>query len=256
MMLASIKAEFRKLWTVRSTYVLFIVAFALVMIFAFYAEGIKALPASLHDTGKLASEVTNAVVTVSLLGALAGVLLMTHEYRYNTIMYTLTSSSSRTKTLLAKIVAVSVFSVLFSLVFAVISPLMTLLGLHIKGLTLDPQQLDVFSLAWRAVFYGWGFSMFGLAFAVILRHQIGVIVTLFMVPSTGEALVGLLLRHNAVYLPFTALGQVLEHHPVVQAGRLINPIAMSYGRAALIAALYIAVVWVVAWILFTRRDAN
>src|SRR3954467_14136812 len=102
MMVASIKAEFRKLWTVRSTYVLFLVAFALVAIFAFYAEGIKASPATVQDAGKLAGEVTNAVVTVSLLGALAGVLLMTHEYRYNTIMYTLTSSNSRSKTLLAK----------------------------------------------------------------------------------------------------------------------------------------------------------
>ncbi|HEV7454981.1 MAG TPA: ABC transporter permease [Candidatus Saccharimonadales bacterium] len=259
MMLASIKAEFRKLWTVRSTYVLFIVAFVLVMIFAFYAEGIKALPASVHDSGKLASEVTNAIMSVSLLGALAGVLLMTHEYRYNTIMYTLTSSNSRTKTLFAKIVAVSAFAVLFALVFAILSPLMTLLGLHIKGLTLDHQQFDVFSLAWRVVFYGWGFSMLGLALAVLLRNQIAVIVTLFMAPATVEPLLGLLLKHNAVYLPFSALGQVLQHQVSEPSGQAVKgavTFAMSYGRSALVTLLYLVVFWIVAWVLFARRDAN
>jgi ABC-type transport system involved in multi-copper enzyme maturation permease subunit len=237
-----------------------LVAFALVALFAFYIEGIKASPESIHDAGKLASEVTNAVVSVSLIGALAGVLLMTHEYRYNTIMYTLTSSNSRSKTLLAKILAVSVFSILFALLFGTLSPLMTLLGLHIKGLTLDPQQLDVFSLAWRAAFYGWGFSMLGLALAVMLRHQIGVIVTLFMAPTTLEGLLGLLLKHNSMYLPFTSLAQVLQHQVSqtrsVDAAKETIVIAMSYGHAALVALAYIVGAWIIAWILFLRRDAN
>jgi ABC-2 type transport system permease protein len=169
-MMASIKAEFRKLWTVRSTYVLFLVAFLLVMIFAFYAEGIKAAPASVHDTGKLASEITNAIMTVSLIGALAGVMLMTHEYRYNTIMYTLTASNSRLKTLVAKVLAVTAFSVIFTLTFALLSPLMTWIGLSIKGMHLDPQHIDLFSVAWRALFVGWAFQMVGLVSAVLLRN--------------------------------------------------------------------------------------
>ena len=92
-MFASLKAELRKLLTVRSTYIITALAFALVTFYAFYIEGFKADAARLHNPGLLASEVTGAVMTVAIFGALIGVLLMAHEYRYSTIVYTLTSLS-------------------------------------------------------------------------------------------------------------------------------------------------------------------
>jgi ABC-2 type transport system permease protein len=254
-MMASIKAEFRKLWTVRSTYVLFLVAFLLVMIFAFYAEGIKAAPASVHDTGKLASEITNAIMTVSLIGALAGVMLMTHEYRYNTIMYTLTASNSRLKTLVAKVLAVTAFSVIFTLTFALLSPLMTWIGLSIKGMHLDPQHIDLFSVAWRALFVGWAFQMVGLVSAVLLRNQVATIVVLFMTPSTVEPLLSLMLKHNAAYLPFSAIEQVLQHQTTGTSPETMH-IVLSYGKAAIVVLVYFAVAWLAATLLFKWRDAN
>jgi ABC-2 type transport system permease protein len=256
-MMPSVKAEFRKLWTVRSTYALFLFALAPVIIFAFYAEGLRAAPASLSNHGLLASEIHNAVMTVSLIGSIAGVLLMTHEYRYNTIMYTLTASNSRVKTLLAKVVAISVFSVIFTVVFGLLAPFLTWLGIHIKGQPLTSQEFDVFSLAWRGLFVGWAFQMIALGLAALVRNQIAVIVILFMAPSTLEPLVGLLLKHNAIYLPFSAITQVLQHQMV---GGELGPgavhIALSYGRAALIVLAYLAVIWLLAVILFKRRDAN
>lgn len=254
-MIPAIKAEFRKLWTVRSTYVLFAVAFALVMLFAFYVEGVKAPPGAAYDTDKLAGEVINAVMTVSVIGALAGVLLMTHEYRYNTIMYTVTSSNSRIKTLLAKFIAVSVFSILFTATFALLSPCMTWLGMSIKGMTLVPQHIDIFSLVWRALFVGWAFQMIGLVTAALLRNQIGTIVVLLMTPSTAEPLMGLLLKHNAFYLPFSAITQVLQHRTTGTSPETIH-IAMSYGKAAIVVLIYLSVLWVAAALLFKWRDAN
>jgi ABC-2 type transport system permease protein len=254
-MIASIKAEFRKLWTVRSTYVIFIAAFLIAGLFAFYAEGIKAPPAAVHDTGKLASEVMNAVTTLSLIGALAGVLLMTHEYRYNTIMYTLTSSNSRLKTLVAKIVAATAFSIIFTVVFACLAPFMTWLGMSIKGLTLDPQQWDLFSLAWRSLFVGWAFQMIGLVIAVLLRNQIGTIVLIFMSPATIEPLLGLLLKHNAFYLPFSATIQVMQHQTTGTSPETMH-IAMSYGKAAVVVLIYLVIAWAAAALLFRWRDAN
>lgn len=254
-MLASLKAECRKLLTVRSTY--FIIAFvlALVVFFAFYVEGIKANGivhhggvAMLNDPHKLASEVTGAIGAVSLFGALAGVLLMTHEYRYNTIMYTLTASRSRSKTLLAKVLTVSAFAAVFTLIIAAFSPSMTLLGLHLKHVQLIHQDFQFWHLGLRALFYGWGFSMAGLLFAVLMRNQIAAIVTLFFLPTTIEAILGLLLKKNAVYLPFGALNAVLQDKPEVGT--------LSHAHAAMVFAAYLVVGWIVAWILFVRRDAN
>jgi hypothetical protein len=67
---------------------------------------------------------------------------------------------------------------------------------------------------------------------------------MFLIPGTVEQLLGLLLKKNQVYLPFSALGAVLEHNQI------------SYVRAATVVGLYVVVGWIVAWVLFLRRDAN
>ncbi len=252
-MIPSIKAEFRKLFTVRSTYVMVGLSIVLVTIFAFYVEGIRAT-GYINDPGKLASEVTNAISTVSIFGAIVALLAFAHEYRYGTIMYTLTSSNSRTKTLSAKIIAVSVFAVIFSILIGIYSPLMTYLGLQVSGTGFGPQTLEYADLLWKTVFTGWGYAMTGLLFAALLRNQVAAIAALFLIPTTIEPLLGLILKHNAAYLPFSALQQV---------PRLVSssppPDAMNYltpGKGALVFAAYLLTGCIIAWILFLRRDAN
>ncbi len=249
-----IKAEFRKLFTVRSTYVAVGIAFAFVTLFAFYIEGIRAT-GNIMDPLKLAREIINAVSSVSIFGAIVGLMLFGNEYRYNTIMYTLTSSNSRSKTLLSKILAMSVFAVGFSLLVAVYSPLMTRLGLQIKGFTLVPQTIAYGSLLWKVVFTGWAYGMLGLLLAALLRNQIAAIVMLLITPITVEPLLTLLLKHNSIYLPFSALQQVTNttmSAPPPQA----NIPYLTPGKGAMVFATYLLVGWVVTWILFLRRDAN
>jgi ABC-2 type transport system permease protein len=247
-MFAALKAEFRKLYTVRSTYLIIGLSVLLVMFFAFYIEGIRGGDSS-RMAMKLASEVPNAVGAVSLLGALVGILLMTHEYRYNTIMYTLTSARRRSHVLFAKVVAVSVFAMLFTLFIGALSPVVTYIGMSLSGLDIAPQQFPWVDLLWQALFYGWAFSMYGLMFATLLRSQVAAIVALFFVP-TLEPLAAMLLKENAKYLPFDALSQVL------QAGMSVAPGRLSTLTAAIVVGIYLAVGWLVAWILFVRRDAN
>ncbi len=127
-MMPALKAEFRKLWTVRSTYVILAISLLLILLMAGYGEGFKADKAALHNSGLLAREITSAITALGVFGALVSILLFSHEYRYNTIMYSLTSANNRSKLLLAKILAMTGFAVLFSLVTGVISPLATLAG--------------------------------------------------------------------------------------------------------------------------------
>lgn len=248
-MFATIKSEFRKLFSVRSTYVITGIAFAIVIFYAFYIEGIRAdhVGSMVTNPLKLASEVTGAINAVAVIGALAGLLLFTHEYRYNTIMYTLTSAKSRTQVLFAKIMVVSCYALVFSLIVGALAPTMAYLGMHVKGYTLVHQNFATASLAWRALFVGWGYAMAGLLFAGLIRSQVGAIITLFIVPGTVESLLGLLLKNNVVYLPFTALQAVTEHP---ERGTI------TYGHAALVFMGYLVFGWIVAWILFLRRDAN
>lgn len=253
-MMNSIRSELRKLFTIRSTYLISAIALLFVIFYAFIIEGLRVNPQSLADPNRLASEPLGAISFVSLIVSLVGLLLITHEYRYSTIMYTLTASRSRTRTLLAKVIVVSGYALVMSVLVVVLAPLMSYLGAHITGHTLVHQVIPVWDLLWRCLLYGWGFAMAALLFGALIRSQVGAIIALFVLPGTAETLLGLLLKHNTVYLPFTALNQVVANQATrqgpIQTGHL------TPGKGALVFGAYLVVGWLVAWILFLRRDAN
>ncbi len=250
-MINSIKAEFKKLFTVRSTYAIFAIAFALVILFAFYINGWHISSVDLHDPTTIAGDITGAVGVISIFAALSALLLITHEYRYNTIMYSLTSVNNRSKILISKILIVSGYALLFTAVFAVLSPALSLLGMHLHHLKLVPQIIPYKSLIWHCLFYGWGYVLAASVIATLIRNQVAAIITLFIAPGTIEALLYLLLKNNYVYLPFTALRVVLIGHPDQRVTVGITPF-----HALLVFMAYLLVSWAVAWVLFLRRDAN
>jgi len=248
-MIPAIKAEFKKLLTVRSTYYILGFVLLLVCFFAFYVSGWRIEQVDLLNSGHLAHEITNTVSTIAIFASLIAILLVTHEYRYNTIMHTLTLSNSRSKVLAAKFIVVSAFAVVFTIFFGVLSPIVASLGIHAHHLKLVHQTFHYWDIIWRSLFYGWGYAMAGLVLAVLIRNQIGTIVTIFIAPATVEALLSLILKNNTVYLPFsslsTVIGQGMDYH------NNITPF-----HAALVFMTYLVVGWIVAWILFLRRDAN
>jgi ABC-2 type transport system permease protein len=244
-MIAALKAEILKLLTVRSTYA--IVAFAL-LASAFicgFATGYKASVAQLHDAGVLQQSILVSVMITAIFTALVGVLSMTHEYRYNTILYTLTSNRSRTVALLAKMVAITVFALLVTLLIAVTAPFFTIIGAQLAGHAMAAQQIWYADIWWRVLFYGWAYAMLALLIAALLRNQVAAIVALFIIPSTVETILTLLMKQKAAYLPFRLLGSVVQPGTPVGAG-----------KAAALSVFYLIVGWLVAWALFVRRDAN
>lgn len=244
-MIAAIKSEFRKLYTIRSTYVIVGLSLALVALLTFWVEGIKNASAVSQDPNRLASEIVNAVQIVSLILPFVGLLLVTHEYRYNTIMHTLTSSNSRTKTLFAKILAIGLFSIIFGMILAVLGPVFTYIATHFfKGMDFVHQEFVWSSILWRCVFCAWGYGMIGLLLAVLVRNQVAAIAAFLVIPMTIEPLLSLLLKSNAIYLPFSSLGAVTAKGSI------------SYAHAAAVFMIYMVVGWAIAWVLFLRRDAT
>lgn len=248
-MMATLRAEFRKLLTVRSTYIITILIIVVVSFVAFYVEGWRLGPKDLLIPGQLSSDVFGAL-TLSVFGAVIAILLMTHEYRYNTIIYTLTGSNSRSRVLLSKIIVISVYALFLTAVIGVLSPTLSYLGVLARGHTLAPQTLHVGNLAWRSLFYGWSYGMIGLLLAVLIRIQVGAIVALFVIPTAVEGLLAQLIKHNAVYLPFSAQSAVIGNQSF-GGGTPLSP-----GRAAIVVMAYLVVGWIVAWVLFIKRDAN
>lgn len=239
----ALKAEFRKLYTIRSTYLLCAFSLLILVFFAFYVEGLKAADIGANNA-KLANAVINAVNNLSIFAALVGLLLVTHEYRYNTIMYTLTAANSRTKVFFAKIIAISTFTLLFTLVVGILSPLLILLAANIRGLDLIAQFYSVGDLLWRSLFIGWGLAMTAFVFAMLLRSQVVAIVVLLIAPTTIEQLLSLLLKDNTIYLPFRSITNITF------------PAEVSAGKSALVFLAYLVPSLIITWLLFLRRDAN
>jgi hypothetical protein len=155
----------------------------------------------------------------------------------------LTAARSRTVVLLAKLLVVLGFAAFFSLLVGTLAPLLTWSAFHLRGVSLGHQDLHYMDLAWRAVFTGCGFSLAGFVFAVLIRHQVGAIAATLLFPGMIEQLLSLLLKNNAVHLPFRSLMQIMD-------GKGLNP---SPVRDFLICA---GISLVLCWFLFRRRDAN
>ncbi|HUD05383.1 MAG TPA: hypothetical protein VMR18_00465 [Candidatus Saccharimonadales bacterium] len=258
-MIASIKSEFRKLFSVRSTYILLGLALVYILFYDFYVIGFKGGMNSGSLAGPnnphfLMQEVARAggIAAPVLFSALIAVLFMAHEYRYNTIMYTLSNSNSRNKTLLAKIIAITGFSVVFSLFLEVLAPSLALLGLHVHHITLVNQVFYYREFFWRVLFFGWAYAMIGVLLSLFFRNIVAAVSALILLPLTIEPLIGLLLNMNQQqYLPFTALTAVLNNG-ILRTG----PGMISADRSALVALVYIVIGWAIGWLLFLRRDAN
>lgn len=242
-MIDAIKAEFRKLLTVRSTFLITGLALLVVALVGGYVFGYKAGP-SVADPYKLMNSFLSILSVVSGFASIVAILLLAHEYRYNTIMYSLAAANSRSKVLGAKLIAVTTYSLAFVVLAGLTLAVAVYAGVAVAGQTLATQEIFYANTFWRAAFYVWGTAAAGLMFAALIRNVVGAVASALLIPGTVESLLGLILKDNTRFLPFNALQQVLADD------------RLSSGHGALIFLGYLALGGGIAWILFVRRSAN
>jgi ABC-2 type transport system permease protein len=247
-----LKSEIRKLLTVRSTYVTTILTLLFAAFVAFYIEGYRNMGHGL-DENKLTSVALGSTSFIAQMGAIIAILFMAHEYRYNMIAYTLTLSNSRTKALLAKVLAICAYIVILALATAALSVLLAYAGLMLNGMDLPPQQFDLWSLVARNLYYCLGYALLGMLVALVFRNIVAPIAFILMFPTAVEGLLSLLLKDNVVYMPFTALVQVIAM-PGQQT--TFSGVSLSPIKGALVFGVYLIAGWAIGWFLFLRRDAN
>jgi ABC-2 type transport system permease protein len=249
-MLPAIKSEFRRLFTVRSTYILIVISLLLTVLFTFWFEGYKGntgspastvTPTAIHEI--LANGVGLGVVFTSIIA----ILFMAHEYRYNTIMYTLTINARRTKVLVAKLLTIVLFSIGYGLLASGVAVASYLLGLSLRDASLPSQELNLIADLGKIIFYCAGYALIGMLIATLTRSVVVAIGAILIVPTTVEPLLGILLKENTKYLPFTALDNTV--------GASMSSNILSSGDAMLVSTGYLLVTIAVTWLLFVKRDA-
>lgn len=243
--MTAIKAELRKLLTVRSTYLLTGLVWAIVAFVSFYAVGYHSSAIGLADPKLVQNVVFGLMQLIGLIASIISVLLLAHEYRYNTINYTLTISNSRSKVLGSKFLVLSFYAVFLCLTSVALTIGLIHAGAAAHDHSLAAQTYSLKDVLWRAVYFVWGNAMAALIITTLIRNLVGSIVALFVIP-TLEQLSGLLLKNNIGYLPFTALDSITMQ----------NDNSFSVNKSAIIFAVYLAIFAIVAWVVFLRRDAN
>ena len=240
----AIKAEIRKLFTVRSTYGLAIFSLLLTILLSFYIKGLRA-EGPISDPHYLQQIPLIVSSIIAVIMALSATLLVGFDYRHNTILYSMSAVRKRVHVLFAKIVAITLLITLFSVFIAAVSLGCTMLGLNLHHVSYAHQTISVLDILWRIVFYSWGYAMLALMIAFIARNMVASIVAFFLIPTTVEQLLSLLLGKNTAYLPFNALTGVLGDSE-----------RLSHKGGMFVTLIYIAVSGAVVWFLLNRCDAN
>lgn len=243
-MIAAIRSEIRKLLTVRSTYAIILLCLVLEGIASGYGGGFNAPAAQLASGSHYADEIKSVVSLLSAFIPIIGILLVTHEFRYNTISYSLTAARTRTQVFLAKFVVVTLLALVLTLVFTLLSPLFVMVGTALNGRDMVPQTIPIAELIPKLLFTGWAYSMIGFVISFIARVQVATLVAYFLIPSTVEPLLTLVLKKKQEYLPYISVDGVLNHHTI------------SHMTSAIAACIWIATGLIVGWLLFLKRDAS
>ena len=246
-MFNSVRAEFRKLYSVRSTYVLTAVILALaVVLIGFWIYGYKNAGHTELNVDVIREMLYNAAAPAGLFAGIIAILAFGHEYRYNTILYGLTNVNHRTKLFFGKLVALLIFGVVLCSVVMGLGIAAFYLGQNLNHVTALKQTMPDAAFIGRLFATMLGFISFGFVIAALLRSLVGAIVVFLMLPTLAEQLLTLLLKDNIKYLPFTALGNVAS----------TSPGGLNATQSLWVVIGYVVGAGLLAYILFLRRDAN
>lgn len=245
-MIRELHAELRKLVTVRSTFIAAGIALVFSGFIGLYAIGYRG-GADFAATTMERSILDIVPITALFVGVMA-ILLIGHEYRYNTIYYTLTASNNRLKVLVAKLVTSGLLGIVFALVTIVWTLVMVSLGLKWGGHHIEPQQIDMMSVLWKSLAYMITTAWFGMLLGFISRNMTFALVVFFMLPMV-EPLVIFLLKIKAQYLPSAAQGNILTTNN-------FDPNSFTPLASLGVFSIYLAVLALISAFLFVKRDAN
>ena len=237
-MIAQVRAELLKVRSTRTTVGLLLGMVVLILLFVLLT-GLLGSVGSL-STAENQRQLLGIGALAGVFSALAGVLLVTSEYRYGTIRPTILFTPHRARVLAAKVIAATLAGIAFGVVGEALGWAIGYAILSGRGITLalnngDATQLVLGALVGIAL---WG--AMGAGLGTILRNQVGGVITLlawgFVVNPLLFGLVPSVGRFMPSYAQDSLIGLTTRH--------LLTPVAggiVLVGWAALLAAAGLAV---------------
>ena len=175
-MIAQIRAELLKIRSTRTTIGLLLGMIALIVLFTLLTGLLS------HPPGLMGKENQRQLLSLGsiagVFSALAGVLLVTSEYRYGTIRPTILFNPARSHVLTAKIVAGALAGIVFGVVGEAIGWAIGYAILEGRGITIVLSSSDVLLLALGGLVGVALWGAIGTALGTIIHNQVGAVITL------------------------------------------------------------------------------
>ena len=255
--LRSARSEWIKFWTLRSTWITSFIAIALTVLFG------AGLAASLGQSEEYQDKAMNLITSGLTFGqivvAVLGALIITGEYSSGQIRSSLAAVPRRGRLLLSKAVVLSVSSFLLGSVSIFLSWAISkpFLGEHAGSLT----DSHYFGHIWGSglVFVGIALMTLGLGF--LLRSTAGAITVvvslLFVITIPLQLAASKWEWINKVIgcLPSTVSESVSDPFQRTTEWGAQGVQFLSHGQAVAVFAAWALVPLIIAWFVFSRRDA-
>jgi ABC-2 type transport system permease protein len=243
--IAQIRAELLKVRSTRTTLGLLLGMVALILLFSLLTGLLS--KASALTSVEHQRQLLSLGSLAGLFSALAGVLLVTSEYRYGTIRPTFLFTPRRPSVLIAKLAAGLLAGIVFGVIGEGVGFAIGYLVLDARGISFslgggDVALLLLGTLAATAL---WG--AMGVGLGAILRNQVGAVITLlawgFIVDNLLFGLVPSVGRFTPTRAQDAFIGLTTEH--------LLSPTA-----GGLVLVAWVVVLAVIGLPLVTRRDVT
>lgn len=268
-MSAALRYEWRRLWTIRSTYWLIGITFGLQLVATLLAAMGTSGVEDVFDAAETVSQILTLGAATGLsplftayVIAMFGVFCFGHEYRYGMIRATLTAVPDRRAVFAAKALITALLASVMSVGCSLIGMLSSLLILDTRGaLGSDTIWYVVLGSALYTALFG----LCGMAFAALVRNQTGALAMILLIPLVAENVISLLLRLMSVdggdavalakVLPFDAGAQMYASAFADELNLFLGYDPLGAVSGGLLFAGFTAVLLVGAFSLFLTRDA-
>jgi ABC-2 type transport system permease protein len=205
--------EFRKLRTVRTIWVLLVIAQVVI------AGGISGLVVNRADatSADAQRQMVSHIGLVALFTLILGITAVAGEYRHGTITDAYLCTPRRDRVVLAKLGAYTAAGLGFGIVAAATALITSAVWLAAKGSSLDLSSAALWRTIAGGIAWNAAFAAIGVGIGALITNLMGAVAAALAWLALVEGIVGQLIGGARDWLPF-ALGSALDGLPTSQGG--------------------------------------
>jgi ABC-2 type transport system permease protein len=247
------RAELRKLWTVRTTWVLTLMGWGLVTLSTSTGLFSTLTGARFAGTDEQIADAIGQIGASAMIVLIVALLAVTTEFRHRTIGRTLQLTPSRSAMLAAKMGASVAYALAYFLTSLAIVGALLLLAGQVNAAALEPGAATQAAL-WQSPVGLVLNAVLGLAVGALVRSQVVAITATLVWLFLVENLVAALQPAIARWLPFQALNSLFVSQEVAAGAREGGMALLQPATALAVFLAYVTVAATAAVVLLRTRD--